>query len=131
MYFYLAMDKVALLIGNSTYEKHPLSCSHHDVKKLTEKLHALNFKTISLVDLTLTEMSRAVDYFCSLLSKRMYAVFYFSGHGIADCNKTSYLVPIDAINYGPTDSMNYDEIRQKLQCTLSKVIVILDCCRTL
>jgi len=29
-------------------------------------------------------MSKAVDYHCSLLSKGMYAVFYFSGHGIAD-----------------------------------------------
>jgi len=122
---------VALLIGNSNYKKHPLTCPHHDVKEMTKKFHDLNFKTISLVDLTLTEMSRAVDYFCNLLSTGMYAVFYFSGHGLADCSKTSYLVPIDAINYGLTDSINYDDIRQKLQYTLSKVIVILDCCRTM
>ena len=121
---------MALLIGIRNYEKYPLTCPHNDVKAMTEKLQDLNFKTISLVDVTLTEMSRAVDFYCNLLKKGMYAVFYFSGHGIADCSKTSYLVPIDATNYRSTDSINYDEIRQKLQNKLSKVIVMLDCCRT-
>ena len=131
MFLLIAVDKVALLIGNKNYKDHPLNCPHNDVKAMTEKLHEFNFKTISLVDLTLDQMSKAVDYYCSLLSKGMYAMFYFSGHGIADSSKTSYLVPTDATNYRCIESINYDEIRQKLQNTLSKVIVILDCCRTM
>ena len=54
---------MALLIGNSSYKRRPLRCPRNDVKAVTEKLQKLDFKTISLVDLTLTEMSKAVDYF--------------------------------------------------------------------
>ena len=85
MFLLIAMDKVALLIGNKNYQAHLLNCPHNDAAKGNDwKLHEFNLETISLADLTLDQMSKAVDYHCSLLSKGMYAVFYFSGHGIAD-----------------------------------------------
>ena len=123
-----ATDKLALLIGNNNYKKRALKCPRNDVQAMADKLRELGFKVISLVDLTLNEMQRAVEFFCNFLDKGMYAVFYYSGHGLEHC-KTSYLVPIDAINFMIMECINYDHIRQKLQKKLSKVIVVLDCCR--
>ena len=121
---------MALLIGNSNYEANPLRCSKNDVKELTARLQQLNFKTISLVDLTLSQMINAVEYFCSFLDKGMYAIFYYSGHGV-EVNKTTYFVPVDAderdlttVHYNNSDLVAY-----KLQSTLAKVIMVLDCCR--
>ena len=121
---------MALLIGNSNYERNPLRCSRNDVKALTQRLQRLNFKTISLVDLTFSQLINAVNYFCSLLSKGMYAIFYYSGHGV-EVNKTTYFVPIDADekNLKIVQYNNSDLIAYKLQMTLAKVIMVLDCCR--
>jgi len=75
---------MALLIGNSNYKGNIkcLQCPHNDVKAFAEKLQQLGFKTLTLVDVSLDEMLRAIDYFCGLLHKGMYAVFYYSGHGL-------------------------------------------------
>ena len=118
-------DKMALLIGNYKYKGKPLKYSGNDVEAVAGKLRELQFKTISLVDLTLSQMARAVDYFCSLLSWGMYAVFYYSGHGVENqSTKTTYLMPIDADEFD--QCINIDDIKQAKQ---SKVIMILDCCR--
>ena len=121
---------MALLISNSNYQQKPLRCPKNDVKILTEKLQHLNFKTISLVDLTLSQTTNAVDYFCSLLGKEMYAIFYYSGHGV-EVNKTTYFVPIDADenDLKVVQLNNSDLITRKLQSTLAKVIMVLNCCR--
>ena len=120
---------MALLIGNNNYEGKPLRCSKNDVKALTQRLQQLNFKTISLVDLTFSQLINAVEYFCSLLNNGMYAIFYYSGHGV-EVNKTTYFVPIDADeNLKIVQCNNSDLIAYKLQRTRAKVIMILDCCR--
>ena len=120
---------MVLLIGNCSYKKRPLECPKNDVEAVTAKLRQLNFKTISLVDLTLSQIANAVDYFCSLLDKEMYAVFYFSGHGV-DHKKTTYLMPIDADDPVRLEQcVDCDNVAEKMQKTLSKVIMIFDCCR--
>ena len=125
-----AKDKLALLISNSKYHQlKSLRCPKNDVKILTERLRHLNFKTISLVDLTLSQTTNAVDYFCSLLDKGMYTVFYYSGHGV-EVNKTTYFVPIDADeDLKVVQLNNSDLITSKLQSTFAKVIMVLNCCR--
>ena len=120
---------MALLIGNADYKNKPLKCSKNDIEAVTRKLRKLNFKTISLVDLTLSQMSKAVNYFCSLLDQGMYAVFYYSGHGL-EYNKTTYLMPTDAEHpVKLTQCMNADDVAVKMQSKKSKVIMIFDCCR--
>ncbi|XP_065883772.1 uncharacterized protein [Dysidea avara] len=128
-----ATDKMALLIGNGNYRgstKH-LRCPPNDVKAMTEKLQELGFKTLSLVDVSLNEMSRAINYFCGLLRKGMYAVFYYSGHGLGNEN-TTYLMPIDANDQQVKieEYINYNDARRKMQQRRAKVIAFLDCCRT-
>ena len=132
MYNCIARDKMALLIGNGNYKGALcLRCPHDDVKAMAEKLQELGFKTLSLVDVSLNEMSRAIDYFCSLLQEGMYAVFYYSGHGL-DVQKTTYLMPVDANGHKvkTEECVNYDDVRQQMQQQNAKVIAFLDCCRT-
>ena len=120
---------MALVIGNGSYKEKPLKCSKNDVEAVTNKLRQLNFKTISLVDLTLSQMAKAIDYFCSLLDHGMYAMLYYSGHGL-ELNKTTYLMPIDADEPVKIDQcMNADDVAAKLQARKAKVFMILDCCR--
>ena len=124
-----AADKMALLIGNSAYKGRPLGCPRNDVEAMTDKFRQLNFKTISLVDLTLSQTANAVKYFCSLLDKEMYAVFYFSGHGV-EYNRITYLMPIDADEPVRIEQcIDSEDVGEKMQKTLSKVIMIFDCCR--
>jgi len=126
---FIATDKIALLIGNSDYKMKPLKCSRNDVEAMTEKFRQLNFKTISLVDLTLSQMANAVEYFCSLLDADMYAVFFFSGHGV-DYHNITYLMPTDADEPLKLEQcIDSSYIAMKMQKTLSKVIMIFDCCR--
>ena len=129
--FYTVTDKMALLIGNSSYKTQRLKCPHNDVKAVTVTLQELGFKTISLVDLTLTQMTKAVEYFYELLDEGMYGLFYYSGHGL-DVHKTTHLMPIDANDSQVKleECVNYDVITQKLQKRPAKIISILDCCRT-
>lgn len=77
MFFFLcvlaATDKVALLIGNMSYWNHPqLKAPMVDVYELTNLLRQLDFKVVSLLDLTESEMRSAVDEFLLLLDKGVY-----------------------------------------------------------
>ena len=121
---------MALLIGNGDYKGKPLRCPRNDVKAMTERLQQLNFKTLSLVDLTLSQMTDAINYFCSFLGSGIYAVFFYSGHG-AELHKTTYFVPIDADDKDFKIAQLYDSdfITHKLQKTQAKIIMVLDCCR--
>ena len=121
---------MALLIGNGDYKGNPLRCPKNDVKAIKKRLQRLNFKTLSLVDLTLSQTIDAINYFCSLLDTGMYAVFFYSGHGV-EVHKTTYFVPIDADDkeLKIVQLINSDLIAHKLQRTLAKVIMVLDCCR--
>lgn len=68
-----AVDKVALLIGNMGYFNHPrLKAPLVDVYELTNLLRQLDFKVVSLLDLTEPEMRNAVDEFLLLLDRGVY-----------------------------------------------------------
>lgn len=72
-FIFAATDKVALLIGNMSYWNHPqLKAPMVDVYELTNLLRQLDFKVVSLLDLTESEMRNAVDEFLLLLDKGVY-----------------------------------------------------------
>ncbi|XP_043909950.1 mucosa-associated lymphoid tissue lymphoma translocation protein 1-like [Protopterus annectens] len=93
---FYATDKVALLIGNMNYLYHKqLKAPMVDVHELTNLLCQLNFKVVSLLDLTKCEMQRAVREFLMLLDKGVYGLLYYAGHGYENFGN-SFMVPIDA-----------------------------------
>ncbi|KAG2470897.1 S28A1 protein, partial [Polypterus senegalus] len=68
-----ATDKVALLIGNLNYSHHPnLIAPVMDVHELAHLLQELNFRVVSLLDLTKQEMTAAILQYQQLLSKGVY-----------------------------------------------------------
>lgn len=88
-----ATDKVALLIGNLTYRNHPqLKAPMVDVYDLTNLLRQLNFKVVSLLDLTESEMRNAVEEFLSLLHKGVYGTVVSYNH----CN---CLIRVNRVNF--------------------------------
>lgn len=128
-------DKVALVIGNRYYnklgyEENQLLYPHRDAYDITAALQELNFKVLSLVDLTLKEMRTAMLAFCKLLGDGVFAVFYFAGHGYEEQGE-NYLMPVDASNSSNIfEYIAAGEILQEMQ--LSKTVLnllIIDACR--
>lgn len=79
IFFVLASDKVALLIGNMNYSHHPgLMAPIMDVHELANLLQQLGFRVVSLLDLTREEMLAAIDKFLQLLDRGVYGEYHFS-----------------------------------------------------
>ncbi|CAI5442352.1 unnamed protein product [Caenorhabditis angaria] len=92
----LAADKVALIMSNCSYAHLPeLVTPHCDAQTLADSLQKMNFKTVTLADLTLDEMRFFIREYRKLLGNGVYAVFYFVGHGF-EVNGQCYLLGIDA-----------------------------------
>ncbi|KAG7481594.1 hypothetical protein MATL_G00068370 [Megalops atlanticus] len=126
-----ATDKVALLIGNLSYQSHPqLKAPMVDVYDLTNLLRQLNFKVVSLLDLTESEMRNAVDEFLLLLHKGVYGLLYYAGHGYENYGN-SFMVPVDAPN--PYRSANCLCVQSILKLMQEKEtglnVFLLDMCR--
>ncbi|XP_043922096.1 mucosa-associated lymphoid tissue lymphoma translocation protein 1 [Protopterus annectens] len=126
-----ATDKVALLIGNMSYQNHlQLKAPMVDVYELTNLLRQLDFKVVSLLDLTESEMRNAVYEFLLLLDKGVYGLLYYAGHGYENYGN-SFMVPVDAPN--PYRSANCQCVQSILKQMQEKEtglnIFLLDMCR--
>lgn len=128
---YRATDKVALLIGNYDYmNETTLKAPSNDVAKMSEAFRSLDFKVVSLLNLTKQEMNAAIHEFCNLLGKGVYGVFYFCGHGFEE-NGQSYFVPPDARSgYTIEDCISSKDVLRAMQkADPALVTLILDICR--
>ncbi|XP_055273423.1 mucosa-associated lymphoid tissue lymphoma translocation protein 1 isoform X3 [Moschus berezovskii] len=128
---HLAKDKVALLIGNMNYWEHPkLKAPLVDVYELTNLLRQLDFKVVSLLDLTEYEMRNAVDEFLLLLDKGVYGLLYYAGHGYENFGN-SFMVPVDAPNPYRSENclcvQNILKLMQEKETGLN--VFLLDMCR--
>ncbi|KAM5222316.1 mucosa-associated lymphoid tissue lymphoma translocation protein 1 isoform 2-T2 [Ctenodactylus gundi] len=127
----LAKDKVALLIGNMNYWEHPkLKAPLVDVYELTNILRQLDFKVVSLLDLTEYEMRNAVDEFLLLLDQGVYGLLYYAGHGYENFGN-SFMVPVDAPNPYRSENclcvQNILKLMQEKETGLN--VFLLDMCR--
>uniref|UniRef100_A0A8C5HSC1 MALT paracaspase 1 n=1 Tax=Gouania willdenowi TaxID=441366 RepID=A0A8C5HSC1_GOUWI len=116
----------------------PLMASNHvqlkapmvDVYDLTNLLRQLNFKVVSLLDLTESEMRNAVEEFLLLLHKGVYGLLYYAGHGYENYGN-SFMVPVDAPN--PYRSANCLCVQSILRLMQEKEtglnVFLLDMCR--
>ncbi|KAE8636619.1 hypothetical protein XENTR_v10003062 [Xenopus tropicalis] len=126
-----AVDKVALLIGNMSYKHHPqLKAPMVDVYELTNLLRQLDFKVVSLLDLTELEMKSAVNEFLLLLDKGVYGLLYYAGHGYENYGN-SFMVPIDAPKpYRHTNCLCVQKILKLMQEKETGLnVFLLDMCR--
>ena len=124
--FVVATDKVALLIGNYDYPNTlMLKTTETDISTLARLFKKLQFKVIALLNLSKTEMLSFVDYFCKLLDKGMYVVFYFCGRGFEE-NGGCYFVPTDTKpDYTSHDCVSAEFILHRLQLPDPDLIVMI------
>uniref|UniRef100_A0A915LIT5 Uncharacterized protein n=1 Tax=Meloidogyne javanica TaxID=6303 RepID=A0A915LIT5_MELJA len=129
----IASDKVALIISNRSYSPNMtnLITPHCDAETLADALQQLNFKTVTLGDLNLSEMKQMINAYKKLLGEGVYAIFYFAGHGF-EANGQCYLLPIGAPanDYGPQDCLSMDLVMNEFRDFHPALnLILLDMCR--
>ena len=133
---HVSENKVALVIGNSTYtnsadlQGRPLN----DANDMAATLESIGFKVIKAIDANLQEMNDAIRSFGKENKLADVALFYYAGHGL-QTDEENYLVPVGA-DINTKDDVEFECIKvatvQRLMETnrSDKLnLLILDACR--
>jgi hypothetical protein len=133
----LAAERVALVVGNSSYEHVPaLDNPINDAKLMAETLRGLGFTLVgdaAQLNLDKAAFDKAVQEFGTKLQGADVGLFYYAGHGL-QVRGANYLVPINA---NPTREADVDFqmldaaliLRQMEGSGTRLNLVILDACR--
>ena len=131
----LAMDnRIALIVGNSSYRDAPLRNPANDAADMANTLENLGFKVNKLLDADSRTMKRAIRSFGKELSQDdTVGLFYFAGHGL-QVGGINYLVPINAHIESEADieyeAINAGRILSQMSLAGNGLnLVILDACR--
>ena len=125
--------RLALVIGNSTYNNGPLANPANDARAMATKLRQLGFEVMEKENATREDMVRSSREFGNRLKLGGVGVFYYAGHGV-QLNGINYLLPIDADIQDETElqtrAYDVDEMLNKMDSAKNRLnIVILDACR--
>lgn len=97
--FLNAENRVALLIGNSSYPQKMLDNPTKDVDLLALKLKDIGFEVYKRKNLTKSAMLKALRDFYKKIDNNSVAIIYFSGHGVnSTLDNKNYLIPIGAFS---------------------------------
>ena len=126
--------KVALLIGNSAYQKvGALQNPKNDVQLLAATLKSASFQSVVVkMDLTQQQTLQALRDFAAVADGADWAVLYYSGHGI-EFGGANYLVPVDANLKTDRDvdleAVDVGKVISAIEGAKRLRLVILDACR--
>jgi hypothetical protein len=127
--------RVALVIGNASYEQSPLRNAVNDARGMARTLADLHFEVTYNENVSQKDLRRAIQAFgAKLREKKGVGLFYYAGHGI-QVSGTNYLVPVDAKLQNGAD-VEYEAVNagfviaQMDSADNPMNIVILDACRT-
>jgi hypothetical protein len=128
-----AQSRVALVIGNGTYQKVPaLPNPLHDAQDVSDALKRLGFTVNTVTDADFDTFRRSLLEFGRRALKADMAVFYYAGHGV-EINGDNWLLPIDvALKHEVDASSEAIDLRSAMQAVSSAKtlgLVILDACR--
>ncbi|WP_170149709.1 caspase family protein [Rhodoplanes roseus] len=132
-----AESRVALVIGNSSYQSVPaLPNPANDSKAMADLLRSADFEVITARDLGQSEMRRAIGNFTRKVAGKgsdTVALVYYAGHGL-QVDGDNYLVPVDAQisreSDVPLQTMRLADLMNALAAVPVKTrIVMLDACR--
>lgn len=129
----VAEQRIALVIGNGTYETGPLRNPVNDARAMGGMLRDLGFEVTLRENLDQKEMKREIYSFGQRLLKGGVGLFYYAGHGM-QVNGRNYLIPVGArmehekqVEFEAVDAgavlAEMDNARNRLN------IVVLDACR--
>ncbi len=130
-----SQPRVALVIGNATYQASPLRNPVNDASNISDSLERLGFQVTRLLDADHRTMETAIRQFGRALRQGGTGLFYYAGHGM-QVGGVNYLIPIGArleeeadIKWEAVDVrwvlaiMDEEEVKDRVN------IVILDACR--
>ncbi|MCC8943093.1 tetratricopeptide repeat protein [Bradyrhizobium sp. Arg68] len=126
--------RVALVIGNSTYEAVPmLPNPQRDAEAVAAAFKKLGFQTvIQGRNLTRAEFLSKIREFEDLAAAADWAVIFYAGHGL-EMNGLNYLLPIDVRLLSDRDvqdeAISLDRMLQAAERAKKLRLVILDSCR--
>lgn len=128
----LAEKRIALVIGNSGYERiGVLPNAANDAVLISDSLRATGFEVTALTDLTEDAMGEALDDFTADAMTADVAAVYFAGHGI-QYERVNYLMPVDArLNSAAAiarEGIALDQIMDALT-PVPVSLIFLDACR--
>ncbi|MGZ5871236.1 MAG: caspase family protein [Bradyrhizobium sp.] len=130
----LAEKRVALVIGNSSYQNVPsLANPANDAAAVTDMFKAAGFDVVeSRRNLKNAELRRALNDFFDNSRDADVAVVYYAGHGI-EIDGSNYIVPVDAVLERDRDvydeTISLDRVVQSIEPARQLRLVILDACR--
>ena len=129
-----AIKRVALVVGNSGYQNAPLLPNPaNDAAAITATLKSAGFDVVdSRLNLTATDMRRALREFADQARDADIALVYYAGHGI-EIDGTNYLIPTDARLERDTDiydeAFSLDRVLLAIEPARQLRVVIVDACR--
>jgi formylglycine-generating enzyme required for sulfatase activity len=126
-------QRIALVIGNDTYETAPLRNPGNDARTMARTLRELGFQVTEKLNLNQKEMKQEIYHFGQRLLKGGVGLFYYAGHGM-QVNGRNFLVPIGArveherqIEFEGVDAAS---VLAEMEYARNRLnIVILDACR--
>jgi uncharacterized caspase-like protein len=130
----LAEKRVALVIGNSAYQKvAKLPNPANDAAAVAAMLKAAGFDLVeSKSNLTVADLRKSLREFGSKARDADMAVVYYAGHGI-ELDGTNYLIPVDAALETDADVLDetlpLDRVLFAVEPAKQLRLVILDACR--
>jgi len=126
--------RIALIIGNSAYQKAPkLQNPSHDAGAIGALFRVMAFDVVEAQhDLGIAQLRRVLRDFSDRAQDADIAVVYYAGHGI-EVNGVNYLVPVDATLARDVDTedeaISLDRVLRTIEGAKRLRLVILDACR--
>jgi Caspase domain len=128
-----AEQRMALVIGNASYQDLPLDNPLNDAADMAAVLEEAGFRVILRRDADSRAMRQAVREFAAELRRADVGLFYYAGHGV-QLGGTNYLLPVGADIRSEADaedlSLDVNYVLRTMEESQARVrIVILDACR--
>ena len=133
-----AQSRVALVLGNSAYERGPIRNSLADAGLVAEALNGAGFEIMEAADLDQGDLRRAFSDFIARMQAAgpdAIAFVYFSGYAL-EFEGENYLVPVDARltreDDIPLEAVRVSDVLYPLASSTSGAkVVVLDAARPL
>jgi uncharacterized caspase-like protein len=127
--------RVALLIGNSSYQDAPLKNPVNDADAMARILREAGFDVILHKNVDRRKMILAIKEFGQKLKKNDVGLFYYAGHGV-QVDSANFLLPVDlkGSDLQDADDLRHyafplNEILDRMRDASTNNIIILDACR--
>ncbi len=128
-----AEKRVALVIGNATYQRAPsLANPVDDAKAVSAALRGLGIEVTEGYDLTGRDMRALLIRFAESMDGAKGALVFYAGHGVA-LDGVNYMLPVDIELKSPADldlnGFSVDVVLRQMRRDERVNIIILDACR--